>query len=149
MSRINVPVAMLDPLAKFPAYAKEDDAGFDLAAIKEVLVPANTTVKVGTGLAMAIPAGYCLDIRPRSGVSANTPLLIKNAPGTIDSGYRGEIGILVHNLADIPFLIPAGYRVAQGVFAVVPIAEFELASYEDLTETDRGTGGFGHTGAFA
>ncbi|KKX52574.1 MULTISPECIES: dUTP diphosphatase [Brevibacillus] len=171
---ISVKIKRLHPDAVIPSYAKPRDAGFDLVAVEDTIIRPGETAKVRTGLAMALPPGYELQIRPRSGVSAKTKLRISNAPGTIDSGYRGEICILVDNINQMLFsgneavkthvlytigegahvaeekypmrsyFIPAGTRIAQGVLAAVPMAEFEETN--ELDETDRGIGGFGSTG---
>jgi len=140
----------LNPAAQIPAYQTEGAAGFDLAAAEEVLVFPGQTVVVKTGLACAIPPGYEMQIRPRSGVSLKTPLLIKNSPGTIDCDYRGDIGVIVHNCTDpqqyghVPYVIKVGARIAQGV--IKPVIQASIEEVEELDETVRGIGGFGSTG---
>lgn len=135
-----------------PSYQTPGAAGFDLhAAIEEdsqgfecvVLQPGQWDL-IPTGLRMAIPGGYELQIRPRSGLAYKEGLTILNTPGTIDSDYRGEIKIMAINLGKKNVIINRGDRIAQGVLNKVPKADFHEASI--LTVTKRGTGGFGHTG---
>lgn len=97
-NKLEVKVKKVHPDAVIPQYARPGDAGFDLVAVEDVIIQPGETKKVPTGLAFAIPPGYELQIRPRSGVSKDTKLRISNAPGTVDAGYRGEIGILVDNI---------------------------------------------------
>lgn len=131
--------------AVIPKYQKEGDAGFDLYAVEDAIIHASQTKVIKTGLKMAIPDGYEIQIRPRSGLSLNTGLRVANSPGTIDSGYRGEVGVIMHNVNDYDEeIICKGDRIAQGVLKKVPIAEFE--EVEELDDTERGEGGFGHTG---
>jgi len=131
---------------ELPRYETEGAAGMDLrAAITEpVSLPAGGRVRVPTGIAMAIPAGYELQVRPRSGLAAKHGISIVNAPGTIDSDYRGEIQVLLVNFGEVPFVIQRGDRIAQGVVAAAP--QHPLIEVEDLDETGRGTGGLGSTG---
>ena len=133
--------------AKVPFYATSGSAGFDLHAIDTMTVPAGGTVKVRTGLAFEIPEGYELQIRPRSGMSAKTKVRISNSPGTLDSDFRGEVLIIVDNISQNQadsYRIQEGDRIAQAVLQKVEQADFELV--EELTETQRGSGGFGSTG---
>jgi len=174
--KVNVKIKKLHPDAVIPKYARELDAGFDLVAVEDTLIAPGESVKVRTGLAMALPPGYELQVRPRSGVSAKTKLRISNAPGTIDAGYRGEICVLVDNIypslgwtdtnpygldgktvtvinsqpGDFPdgtYIIRKGDRIAQGVIAPVCKAEFEVV--DELDDTERGSGAFGSTGITA
>ena len=102
---------------------------------------------VKTGIAVAIPAGYEIQVRPRSGLSLKSGLRIANAPGTIDTDYRGEIGIIMTNTKDIPYVIEKGMKIAQLVISQVPRIRWdEVATVEDLGTTERGEGGFGSTG---
>lgn len=150
--------------AVLPAYARPGDAGMDVCAAEEVIIKPGETVIVPTGLKLAIPEGYEIQVRPRSGISLKTPLRLSNSPGTIDSGYRGELGIIMTNTSAVCFCneeliltvdnkenekgtykIRKGDRVAQIVIQVVPKMKFTLVnSVEDIGE-DRG-GGFGSTG---
>lgn len=141
----------LRPDANIPAYQTEGASGFDLAAIEDTYVHPGETMIVKTGLACEITPGYEMQIRPRSGVSLNTPLIMKNAPGTIDCDYRGELGIIMHCLqidadGNRPHRIKKGDRIAQGV--IVPVVRAEIAeSMIGLSMTNRGAGGYGSTGS--
>lgn len=128
-----------------PAYATEGAAGFDLAAAETLILPAGEHRLVGTGFAIALPPGFEAQLRPRSGLAAKHGVTVLNAPGTIDSDYRGEVKVLLVNLGDEQFSVERGMRIAQIVFASVArvrVEEFSLAG-----ETRRGAGGFGSTGA--
>lgn len=131
---------------QLPAYARLHDAGMDVrAAISVDLAPQETKI-IPTGLKMAIPEGYEIQVRPRSGLSVKTPLRVSNAPGTIDAGYRDEIGIIMTNTSlDAPFHIEKGERVAQFVLARVPRIQFVLTEDVSTIGTNRG-GGFGSSG---
>ncbi|MDQ7006161.1 MAG: dUTP diphosphatase [Acidobacteriota bacterium] len=129
-----------------PAYATEGSAGLDLrAAVKDeiVLDPGERTL-VPTGLELAIPAGYEGQVRARSGVALVAGVGLPNAPGTIDSDYRGELKVLLINWSNVPHVIRRGERIAQLVIA--PVARATLAEVEELPGTSRSSGGFGHTG---
>lgn len=129
-------------------YATDGSAGFDIHAARTVEIAGHGVAIVPTGLYMAIPAGYELQIRPRSGNSAKTNIRIANSPGTIDSDYRGEIGVIVDNKGSAVLTINKGDRIAQGVFAIVPKVEFSVVDKKEyLGTTERGAGGFGSTGA--
>ena len=132
-----------------PAYATEQSAGMDLlAAIAEPVTLAPLERKlIPTGLAIALPAGYEAQIRPRSGLAYKQGLTVLNSPGTIDADYRGDVGVILVNLSNVPVTIERGMRIAQMV-----IARYEQAQWEEvavLPETARGTGGFGSTGVAA
>lgn len=129
-----------------PTYATEGAAGLDLqAAVKEPLVVApGARALVPTGLVMAVPAGYEAQVRPRSGLALKHGLTIPNAPGTIDSDYRGEVQVIVANLGQAPITIERGMRIAQLV-----VARYERIAWEPVASLDataRGAGGFGSTG---
>lgn len=130
--------------AVLPKYATEGSAGFDLYTVEDVSIYPNETKVISTGLKMEIPEGYELQIRPRSGISLKTTIRIANSPGTIDSDYRGEIGIIVWNVGNEKVDIPKHTRIAQGVLAKVDKAIF--IDVDELTNTSRGEGGFGSTG---
>lgn len=129
-----------------PAYATPGSAGMDLLAA----LPDTATIEPGrcrlipTGLRVAIPVGYEGQVRPRSGLALKQGLTILNAPGTIDSDYRGEIGVILVNLGEAPVKIERGQRIAQLILARVERAEWALNG--SLTSTERGEEGFGHTG---
>jgi len=129
-----------------PHYQTEHSAGVDLYAAVEraMIIEAGTWSLVPTGLAVAIPEGYEGQVRPRSGLALKHGIGLLNGPGTIDADYRGEIGIILFNFSGRPFTVQRGDRIAQLVFARIEKARFE--SVEQLTDTARGTGGFGHTG---
>lgn len=130
-----------------PEYAQTGDAGMDVRASETVCVYPGETKIIKTGLYVAIPLGYELQVRPRSGMSAKTNIRIANAPGTIDSNYRGEIGVIVDNIGNDEFHINTGDRIAQLVLSRVPTIRWNsVDSIEALGETNRGAGGFGSTG---
>lgn len=141
--RIKVQVEKIVPEAKLPEYAHPTDAGADVFAVKDTVVPAGETVLVGTGLRFAIPKGYEVQVRPRSGLSLKTDLRVANAPGTIDATYRGEVNIIMWNTGSDEITIEAGDKIAQLVIAPTPMMEFEETTID--TDTDRGEGGFGST----
>lgn len=140
-----VRVKILREGVQIPRYMTEGAAGFDLAAAEKVILMAGETALVPTGLAFEIPAGFELQVRPRGGTSFNTELRIKNAPGTVDSDYRGEVFIIVKNEGDFVHVIEKGERIAQGVLAPYCTARF-VVEVGDLEQTDRGDGAFGSTG---
>lgn len=129
-----------------PAYQSELAAGLDLLAAIDaplVLEPGKRAL-VPTGLAMALPAGFEGQVRPRSGLAAKNGVTVLNTPGTIDADYRGEVKVILINLGDEPFTIERGSRIAQLVIA--PVLQAKLVEVETLSETQRGAGGFGSTG---
>lgn len=130
-----------------PFYAKPGDAGMDVrAAIDITLAPGETKI-IPTGLKVAIPVGYEIQVRPRSGMSFKTPIRVANAPGTIDAGYRDEVGIILTNTsATESFAIAKDDRVAQFVLQRVPVMKFEIVDDVSAIGENRG-GGFGHTGS--
>lgn len=129
-----------------PRYETAQSAGVDLAAAVDtpLVIEPRGRALVPTGLAIALPAGYEAQIRPRSGLAARHGITLPNSPGTIDADYRGEIKIILVNLGDEAFEITRGMRIAQMVVAPVVTAEFE--EVEALEDTERGSGGFGSTG---
>ena len=129
-----------------PQYATEQSAGMDLRANIDspiVLRPMQRAI-VKTGLFIALPKGYEAQVRPRSGLALKHGITVLNSPGTIDADYRGELGVLLINLSDQDFTINDGERIAQMVIARHETVEFTLV--EELDETERGAGGYGHTG---
>jgi dUTP pyrophosphatase len=145
---LRVPLHQLDGGLPAPSYAREGDAGADLIATTEVLLPCRGgRAVVPTGVAVAIPAGYAGLVVPRSGLAARHGLTCLNAPGLIDSGFRGELKvILVNHDPEHDYTVSRGDRVAQLVLVKVEQAAFELVGEGGLEESQRGTGGFGHTG---
>jgi dUTP pyrophosphatase len=168
---VQVKVKKLHPDAVIPQYAHDGDSGFDLVAVEDVIVEPGQTVKVRTGLAFEIPPGYEMQIRPRSGISSKTKLRVSNTPGTIDASYRGEVMVLVDNVSlkseftttrkyridgtldepnetnlyyDKTYIIRKGDRIAQAV--IVPVIHADLIEVDDLSDTERGSNGFGSSG---
>lgn len=135
----------LDPKAVPPAYARPDDAGMDLCTVGEIALAPGERKLVPTGWAMALPAGYEAQVRARSGMALKRGLAVLNAPGTIDAGYRGEIGVILYNASQEAQTVRAGERIAQLVIA--PVVRAEVAETAELDETARGKGGFGSTGS--
>jgi len=133
-----------DPSATLPSYAHPGDAGMDLCSVEELVIPRGERRLVRTGLAMRLPPGYEAQVRPRSGLALKKGVTVLNSPGTIDEGYRGEIGVILVNLGEGPFEIRKGDRIAQMVVAPCTRAGIELVS--ELDSTERGAGGFGSTG---
>lgn len=129
-----------------PVYATSGAAGMDICAANEadIVLAAGERCAVPTGFAMAIPDGFEAQIRPRSGLALKHGISIANAPGTIDSDYRGEIAVIIINLGNAPFTITRGMRIAQMVIA--PVTRGQFAEVADLDDSDRGEGGFGSTG---
>jgi dUTP pyrophosphatase len=143
---LDLPIRRLDPDATLPAYAKPGDAGLDLQANVDVtLAPGGGRELVPTGLAIAIPEGYAGFVQPRSGLALKHGVTCLNTPGLIDSGYRGELKVLLINTdPSEPFEIRRGERIAQLVIQAVEVAQ--LVEVDELDASDRGEGGFGHTG---
>lgn len=127
-----------------PKRATEGSAGFDLHATEDVILGPGDRALVQTGVSVELPLGYEGQVRSRSGLAAKRGLIVLNSPGTVDSDYRGEIGVILYNASKVTVGVNAGDRVAQLV--ICPVAEFELVAGEVGTETARGTGGFGSTG---
>lgn len=131
---------------ELPSYATELSAGLDLKAVLDApvtLAPLERKI-IGTGIKIALPAGYEAQVRPRSGLAAKHGLTVLNAPGTIDADYRGEIGVILVNLSNHPFTLEPGERIAQLVVAQFAQVAWKLE--ENLSNTTRGEGGFGSTG---
>jgi dUTP pyrophosphatase len=127
-----------------PAYATAGAAGMDVVSAEALTLQPGSRKAVATGFSIAIPAGYEVQVRPRSGLALKNGVTCLNTPGTIDSDYRGEVKVILANLSHEPFAIARGDRIAQLVPAAVQRAR--LVETETLDETDRGTGGFGSTG---
>ncbi len=148
MENLTVKVKRLHDIEDIPlpAYESQGSSGMDIrAAVKErVLLKPGEIKLIPTGLAVSVPPGYEAQIRPRSGLALHHGIGMVNSPGTIDSDYRGEIGIIMINWGTEPFAIKSGDRIAQMVFSRVYRAD--LMEVNDLDATHRGRGGFGHTG---
>ncbi len=132
--------------ATLPVYKTDGAAGADICALldESVCIPCGAYAVIPTGLSAAVPAGFEIQVRPRSGLAANDGVTVLNAPGTIDSDYRGEIKVILINLGDKPFTVHSGDRIAQIV--VAPVAAATFVPVAALDETARGSGGFGSTG---
>lgn len=170
---MNVRIRKIHPDAVVPKYATALASGFDMVAVEDVIIAPGETKLVRTGLAFEIPGGYEMQVRPRSGISLKTKLRISNSPGTIDRDFTGEVGVIVDNINEEvtglcdgtieridgvslvhneayrgyyegTYIIRKGDRIAQGVIAPVVRVTFEVV--DELTETERGAGGFGSTG---
>jgi dUTP pyrophosphatase len=148
---LRAPVIKIKRLANgggidLPVYATSGAAGMDICAANEadIVLAAGERCAVPTGFAMAIPDGFEAQIRPRSGLALKHGISVANAPGTIDSDYRGEIAVIIINLGNAPFTITRGMRIAQMVIA--PATRGQFAEVADLDDSDRGEGGFGSTG---
>jgi dUTP pyrophosphatase len=145
MDAPELPVRRLDPGLPLPAYAHPGDAGADLRAATEVVLPPGGRATVGTGIAVAVPDGYAAFVHPRSGLASRHGITLVNAPGTVDAGYRGEVKVVLLNtdLAE-PFTVRRGDRIAQLV--VQPVTRAQFLDSDELPPTPRGDGGFGSTG---
>lgn len=130
-----------------PAYATSGAAGMDVVSAEDVTLAPGARHAVATGLAMAIPQGYEIQVRPRSGLALKHGITVPNTPGTIDSDYRGELKVILINLGTEPFVIARGDRVAQLVLA--PVVQAAWDEVAELGATERGEGGFGSTGGHA
>ena len=141
-----LPIRRLRDDAIVPVQAYEGDAGLDLAACDRVEIGPGERALVSTGLAVAIPEGFAGFVQPRSGLAAEHGITVLNTPGLIDSGYRGEVRVILHNAdAAAPFVVEPGMRIAQLV--VVPVAEIEPVEVDELPATERGVRGFGSSRA--
>lgn len=141
---IDVKIKKLQDDAKIPTYATEGSAGADLFSVDEVEISPGQTTLISCGFAIEIPPAYEAQIRPRSGLAKKHGLTVANSPGTIDCDYRGEVGVLLRNTGDTPYRVAKGSRVAQMVISPVMIGNFQVQS--ELSDTKRGSGGFGHSG---
>lgn len=130
-----------------PSYATAGAAGMDVLAAEGMTLRPGARAAVATGFAMAIPQGYEIQVRPRSGMALKHGISVPNAPGTIDSDYRGEVKVILVNQSEDNFSIQRGDRIAQLVLAPVTLAAW--AEVDELAETERGEGGFGSTGGYA
>ena len=139
-------IKRLSKKVSLPKYETSGSSGMDLAANIDANInidPGKTAI-IPTGLALSIPKGFEVQIRPRSGLAAKQKISVLNTPGTIDADYRGEIKVILINLGQDSFKVEKGLRIAQMV--VCPIVQAQLKEVDDLSETDRGKGGFGSTG---
>ena len=132
------------PDAVLPAYAHPSDAGTDVRSVADLTLRPRSRPLVPTGLVVLLPPGYEAQVRPRSGLALKGGVTVLNAPGTIDAGYRGEIGVILVNLGEADFQVAKGDKIAQLVIALV--TRPEIVETTEVDETDRGAGGFGSTG---
>jgi dUTP pyrophosphatase len=134
---------------KLPAYATPGAAGMDLlaAVAAPVTIDPGKRALIPTGLAIALPPGFEMQVRPRSGLALRNGIVLPNSPGTIDEDFRGEVQVIVLNAGDVPFTVERGMRIAQAV--VAPVVRAEWQEVDSLDDTARSTGGFGSTGTHA
>ena len=143
---VKILVKKFDKNIKLPVYKTFGSSGMDLLAYikKKITINPGKTAMISTGIALAIPRNYEIQIRPRSGLAAKKCISVLNTPGTIDSDYRGEIKIILINLSKKSFIVKSGDRIAQMILC--PIAKGKLQEVKNLPQTVRGKGGFGSTG---
>lgn len=137
-------IRRLDSSAVLPRYMTTGSSGLDLTAIETTTIAPRSRALLRTGISLEIPPGYEGQVRPRSGLAVKTGITVINTPGTIDSDYRGEVKVPLINHGDLPILIQPGERIAQLV--ICPVIRVRIIESHDLSETKRGTGGFGSTG---
>ena len=142
---VKVRVKRLSPEAKMPKAAKRGDVAFDLFSMIDYDLRPGERFAVPTGIALEIPSGYEGEVRPRSGLALREGVTVLNTPGTIDSGYRGEVKTIMINHNDESFKITKGMRISQ--LAIRPVPEVEFIEVDELSGTERGEGGFGSTGS--
>ena len=144
---IKILIKRLSKEVSLPKYETLGSSGMDIAANinANIIIDPGKTAIIPTGLALSIPKGFEVQIRPRSGLAAKQKISVLNTPGTIDADYRGEIKVILINLGQVSFKVEKGLRIAQMV--VCPIVQAQLKEVDDLSETDRGKGGFGSTGS--
>ncbi|MGN0887944.1 MAG: dUTP diphosphatase [Kiritimatiellia bacterium] len=137
-------IRRIDPAAQMPTYAHPGDAGMDVRSIEELTLDPGARALVHTGLVFQLPPDAEAQVRPRSGLALKYGVTVLNSPGTIDAGYRGEVGVILVNLGQRPFKIEKGMKIAQVV--VSRVEQAEIVDVQETDETDRGSGGFGSTG---
>jgi dUTP pyrophosphatase len=137
-------IKKLKPEAILPSYAREGDAGLDLFAAAQVIIAAGKSALVPTGIAIELPPGTEAQVRPRSGLALKHSLTVLNTPGTVDEGYRGEVGVILINHGASSFTVEPGMKIAQMV--VSPRIQVAVEEVAELSDTQRGEGGFGSTG---
>ena len=141
---MTVKVLRTDPAAQLPVYAHPGDAGMDVRSIENMTLAPGARALVRTGLVLELPPDAEAQVRPRSGLALKYGVTVLNTPGTIDAGYRGEVGVILINLGAEPFVVEKGMKIAQLV--VAPVAQAEIVEVSAVDATDRGAGGFGSTG---
>ncbi|MBL7959476.1 dUTP diphosphatase [bacterium] len=140
----NLKIQRIHPDAKLPEYAHPGDAGLDLFSVEEAVIQPGETKLIGTGIIIELSENTEAQIRPRSGLALKHQITVLNSPGTIDHGYRGQIGVILINHGKKPFTVESGMKIAQMVIA--PVMSVNVIDTDTLTETKRGEGGFGSTG---
>ena len=141
---MNLKVKKLNPEAILPSYAREGDAGLDLFSVKQMVIEPGKSALVPTGIAIELPSGTEAQVRPRSGLALKHGLSVLNTPGTVDEGYRGEVGVILINHGTSAFTVEPGMKIAQMV--VSPRIQVAVVEVAELSDTQRGAGGFGSTG---
>jgi len=152
---MKVLIKKVSPLAQIPKYATSGAAGFDLVSTESIILWPGETRAINTGLMFEIPPGFEMQIRPRSGLSLKTMLRVANSPGTVDSDFRGQVAVILTHSGTRSYnanaeangpaeIIKVGDRIAQGV--IVPVLQAQFEEVTELSDTERGTGGFGSTG---
>ena len=141
---VKIQITKIKDNAITPKYAHEGDAGVDLYSTEEYVLKPGERVLVSTGIKIAVPKGYEAQVRPKSGLALKSGISVLNTPGTVDSGYRGEVGVIAINLSQEEYKIETGKKIAQMVINKIEEAEFE--EVDNLDETTRNEGGFGSTG---
>jgi dUTP pyrophosphatase len=144
MEKIKIKIKKLNKDAILPHYEHKGDAGMDVYSAEDKMIKAGEKEIISTGLAFEIPEGYEIQVRPKSGLSLRHGLTLPNAPGTLDSGYRGELKVVVLNLSDKNYKVEKGKKIAQLILAKYEKADIEET--EELSESERGSKGFGSTG---
>ena len=144
MQKVKIRILRLVDSATLPKYEHEDDSGLDLFSIEEQEILPGEAILTRTGISVELPQGTEAQIRPRSGLAHKHSITVLNTPGTIDAGYRGEIGVILVNHGNDPFKVLKNMKIAQMVIA--PVLRAEIEEVDSLSETLRGEGGFGSTG---
>lgn len=139
-----IKVKLLEADGQIPVYAHSTDSGADLFALEDKFISSNEMAPLRTGIAVELPPGYELQVRSKSGLAAKHNLFVLNSPGTVDQDYRGEIMVLMFNAGKLSYKINKGDKIAQMV--VSPVIQAYYEKVEELSDTDRGEGGFGSTG---
>ena len=143
----NVRVFRVNNEVPLPVYQTQHSAGCDAHSAVDVVIAPHSVQLVDTGLVVEVPEGYELQVRSRSGLALKNNIFVLNAPGCVDSDFRGHVGVILCNMSEVPFTIVKGDRIAQLILNKVERIEWnEVNKEDDLKATDRGAGGFGHTG---
>lgn len=141
---MTVKFKLIHPDASLPGYAHEGDAGMDLKCVQDAVIPVGKRLLVRTGLVMELPDGYEAQVRPRSGLALKFGVTVLNTPGTIDAGYRGEVGVILANFGEEDYSVKKGDKIAQLVIA--PVTRATVCRVDEVDATQRGSGGFGSSG---